>query len=210
MPRGRAANGSGLQPRKRADGRWECRFQVGINPSTGKTKYKCIYGKTAQECVQKLRAATAAVDAGTYHEPQRMTLRDWLDIWFTLESGCSLPDSFWSGGTLVKEKFVLNGVESAKVETVSRSGYGFYIRFKLPQLGNEPIGAVRVTLDGYQAGKQAQNVVVTVSENISPFRYTPQEHYQNQHYYFYTPSSEGYDDVVGASTTLRAPATCSS
>ncbi|MBE5811813.1 MAG: site-specific integrase [Clostridiales bacterium] len=82
MPRGRAANGSGLQPRKRADGRWECRFQVGINPSTGKAKYKCIYGKTAQECVQKLRAATAAVDAGTYHEPQRMTLRDWLDIWY--------------------------------------------------------------------------------------------------------------------------------
>ncbi|MBQ4579584.1 MAG: hypothetical protein IJA83_02895 [Clostridia bacterium] len=32
--------------------------------------------------MQKLRAATAAVDAGTYHEPQRMPLRDWLDIWY--------------------------------------------------------------------------------------------------------------------------------
>ena len=102
-----------------------------------------------------------------------------------------------------KEKFVLSGAEGAEVETVSRSGYGFYIRFKLPQLGNEPIGAVRVTLDGYQAGTQAQDVVVTVSENISPFRYTPQEHYQNQHYYFYTPNSEDYDDVVGASTAFR-------
>ena len=102
-----------------------------------------------------------------------------------------------------KEKFVLSGAEGAEVENVSKSGYGFYIRFKLPQLGNEPIGAVRVTLDGYQAGTQAQDVVVTVSENISPFRYTPQEHYQNQHYYFYIPNSEDYDDVVGAYTAFR-------
>lgn len=127
----------------------------------------------------------------------------WLDIWFTLEDGCSLPDSFWSGGTLVKEKFVLNGIEGAEVETASRSADGFYIRFKLPQLGNEALGAVRVALDGYKAGTMAQDVVVTVSENISPFRYTPQEHYQNQHYYFYTPNSEGYDDLAEASTTFR-------
>jgi len=127
----------------------------------------------------------------------------WLDIRFTLKDGCSLPDSFWSGGTLNKEKFVLSGVAGAAVETVSRSGSGFYIRFKLPQLGNVPIGAVRVNLDGYQAGTQAQDVVVTFSENISPFRYTPQEHYQNQHYYFCTPNGEDYDELVGAYTTLQ-------
>ena len=127
----------------------------------------------------------------------------WLDIWFTLEDGCSLPDSFWSDGSLVKDKFVLSGIEGAKVDTVSKSSLGYYIRFKLPQLGNEALGAVKITLDGYEAGEMAQDVVVTVSENISPFRYTPQEHYQNQHYYFYTPNSEGYDDLVGASTTFR-------
>lgn len=114
----------------------------------------------------------------------------WLEIYFTLEDGCSLPDSFWSGGTLVKEKFVLNGIEGAEIETVSRSSQGFYIRFKLPQLGNQPVGAIRIVLDGYEAGTMAQDVVVTVSENISPFRYTPQEHYMNQHYSFYDPSNE--------------------
>ena len=81
MARGRAANGSGLQPRKRTDGRWEARYETGIDPRTGKTQYKCIYGKTAEECAKKLRAATAAVDAGTYMEPSRMTLGRWLDIW---------------------------------------------------------------------------------------------------------------------------------
>lgn len=81
MARGRAANGSGLQPRKRSDGRYEARCEVGLDPRTGKTRYKCIYGKTAAEVAEKLRAATAAVDAGTYMEPQRMPLRNWLDIW---------------------------------------------------------------------------------------------------------------------------------
>lgn len=165
------------------------------------------YGKHANGCSYLIYMESD--EAYVYQEPVYdstsfwASTDYWLDIWFTLEEGCSLPDSFWSSGNLVKDKFVLNGVESAKVETVSRSADGFYIRFKLPQLGNEALGAVRVTLDGYKAGKMAQDVIVTVSENISPFRYTPQEHYQNQHYYFYTPNSEGYDDVVGASTTFR-------
>ena len=40
-----------------------------------------IYGKTSAEVAEKLRAVTASVDAGTYQEPQRMLLRDWLDVW---------------------------------------------------------------------------------------------------------------------------------
>ena len=86
VARGRAANGSGLQPRKRADGRYEARCVTGIDPLTGKAKYKYIYGKTSDECARKLRAAVAAVDAGTYIEPKRMKLSEWLDIW--LEDYC--------------------------------------------------------------------------------------------------------------------------
>ena len=81
MPRKRAVNGSGLQPRKRADGRWECRIRTGIDPGTGKAIVKSIYGKTAEECAKKLRAAATAIDNGTYSEPSKMTLGQWLDIW---------------------------------------------------------------------------------------------------------------------------------
>ena len=42
MPRKRAANGSGLQPRQRKDGRWEARFKTGIDPGTGKPVYKTV------------------------------------------------------------------------------------------------------------------------------------------------------------------------
>ena len=81
MARGRAANGSGMQPRKRSDGRWEVRFSCGIDPATGKTKTKSIYGKTAAEVAEKLRRATADVDAGDYLDPQKMKLSEWLHEW---------------------------------------------------------------------------------------------------------------------------------
>ncbi len=81
MPRGTSVNGSGMQPRKRADGRWECRYQTGVDLGTGKAILKSVYGKTAEECARKLRAAVAAIDAGTYFEPERMPLKQWLDIW---------------------------------------------------------------------------------------------------------------------------------
>lgn len=81
MARGRAANRSGMQPRKRKDGLWECRFTVGTDPASGKPIRKSIYGKTSAEASEKLRAAVASVDAGSYQEPQKMRLKDWLLLW---------------------------------------------------------------------------------------------------------------------------------
>lgn len=80
MARGRAANGSGLQPRQRKDGLWEVRYSAGLKPN-GKPNRKSVYGKTAAEVAEKLRAITAAVDAHTYIEPQKMPLGEWLDVW---------------------------------------------------------------------------------------------------------------------------------
>ena len=81
MPRGRAANGSGTQPRLRPDGRWEIRYTAGIDPGTGKLIRKSLYGRTSEEVARKLRGITAAVDAGTWQEPKRMPLAEWLDTW---------------------------------------------------------------------------------------------------------------------------------
>lgn len=91
MARKRAANGSGLQPRLRTDGRWEARYQIGIDPETGKAIKRSIYVDTSEECAKRLRAATAAVDAGTYIDPNRMTVREWMDIWLNEYCGAIKP-----------------------------------------------------------------------------------------------------------------------
>lgn len=60
---------------------WEARYTIGYDAGTGKQIQKSISGKTQKEVAQKLKAATAAIDAGTYIEPSKMTVAQWLDIW---------------------------------------------------------------------------------------------------------------------------------
>jgi len=60
---------------------WEARYTEGFDPGTGKQIQRSISGKTQTEVAQKLKAATAAIDAGTYTAPSKMTVGEWLDIW---------------------------------------------------------------------------------------------------------------------------------
>ena len=60
---------------------WEARYTVGFDPGTGKQVQKSVSGKTQKEVAQKLKAATAALDDGTYITPNKMTVAQWLDTW---------------------------------------------------------------------------------------------------------------------------------
>ena len=60
---------------------YEARYTEGFDPGTGKQIQRSITGKTQKEVTQKLKAATAAIDAGTYKAPCKMTVAQWLDIW---------------------------------------------------------------------------------------------------------------------------------
>jgi len=67
--------------RKRADGRWEARFTTGFDPASGKQIQKSIYGKTQKAVREKLAQITTELDAGTYMEPTKDTVGEWLDAW---------------------------------------------------------------------------------------------------------------------------------
>lgn len=83
----RAAQGSGTIRKKTItkNGKsytyWEARYTAGFDPGTGKQIQRSITGKTQREVAQKLKTATAAIDAGTYTAPSKMTVGEWLDIW---------------------------------------------------------------------------------------------------------------------------------
>ena len=62
---------------------WEARYTAGFDPGTGKQIQRSISGKTQKEVTQKLKAITAAIDAGTYTAPSKMTVKDWLNVWST-------------------------------------------------------------------------------------------------------------------------------
>ena len=60
---------------------WEAQVTVGSDPGTGKRIRKTFTGKTQKEVREKMQEAAAAVQNGTYFEPSKMTVGEWLDLW---------------------------------------------------------------------------------------------------------------------------------
>lgn len=87
------ANGSG-SIKRREDGRWEGRLMIGFDPKTGKVRRKSVYGKTQKEARQKLTELAKQVDDGTYTEPLKMTLQQWLEVWLKEYNGNIKPYSY--------------------------------------------------------------------------------------------------------------------
>ncbi|MBQ8237370.1 MAG: site-specific integrase [Oscillospiraceae bacterium] len=81
---------------------FEARYTAGYDPGTGKQIQRSITGKTQKEVSQKLKAATAAIDAKTYTAPSKMTVGQWLDIWTKEYLGGVKPLTVNSYKTAVK------------------------------------------------------------------------------------------------------------
>ena len=93
----RAAQGSGTIRKKTVtrNGKdytfWEARATIGRDPGTGKQIQRSFSGKTQKEVREKMQAAIAELNNGTYLEPLKMTVGEWLDIWVAEYLGNAKP-----------------------------------------------------------------------------------------------------------------------
>ena len=114
---------------------WEARYTAGRNPGTGKQIQRSITGKTQKEVAQKLKAATAAIDAGTYTAPSRMTVGQWLDIWTAEYLGAVKPRTVDLYKGVVKSR-IKPGLGAIKLETLTpHTVQSFYNAISKPQNG---------------------------------------------------------------------------
>ena len=60
---------------------WEARITTGYNPGTGKQIQRSFSGRTQKEVREKMQAVAVELNNGTYREPSKMTVGEWLDIW---------------------------------------------------------------------------------------------------------------------------------
>lgn len=83
MVNAKRANGSGSLRKVERNGKtyWEARYIAGYDRGTGKPIRRSVYGKTQRDASQKLTAATASINDGTYIPPNKQTLGQWLDVW---------------------------------------------------------------------------------------------------------------------------------
>lgn len=107
---GKAASGAGTIRKKTVmrNGKeytyWEARYTIGFDPGTGKQVQRSISGKTQKEVSKKLKAATTAIDTGTYQAPSKMTVGQWLDIWTAEYLGGVKPRTVDSYKSTVKHQ----------------------------------------------------------------------------------------------------------
>ena len=60
---------------------WESQVTLGYDPGSGKQIRKTFTGKTQKEVREKMQAAAVAVQDGSFFEPAKMTVSQWVDIW---------------------------------------------------------------------------------------------------------------------------------
>lgn len=114
---------------------WESRVTIGYDPGTGKQIQKSFTGKTQKEVAQKLKAATAAIDEGTYTAPSKMTVAQWLDIWTAEYLGAVKPSTVTSYKAAVRNH-LKPGLGAIKLEALNaHTVQSFYNGLCAPEKG---------------------------------------------------------------------------
>lgn len=81
MARSKRDNGDGaVRPQPRPDGRWEARLAY-VDPATGASKRKSVYGKTKGEVKTKLKEVQARLEDGQPASDATITLEEWALQW---------------------------------------------------------------------------------------------------------------------------------
>lgn len=100
---------------------WKARYSCGFDPGTGKQIQRSITGKTQKEVAEKLREATAAIDAGTYTAPSKMTLGEWLDIWAADYLGGVKPSTVTAYALNIR-RYIRPALGAVKLDTLNAHG----------------------------------------------------------------------------------------
>ena len=118
---------------------WEARYTAGYDPGTGKQIQRSISGKTQKEVAIKLKEATAALDAGTYTAPTKLTVGQWLDIWEAEYLGGVKPATVCSYKSSIKNHIKPN-LGAIKLDALTPHAIqGFYNSLGMDEEGQEPL-----------------------------------------------------------------------
>lgn len=181
MPRGKQtkknAPGAGTIRKKTVlrNGReysyWEARFTIGFDPGTGKQKQKSVTGKTQKEVAQRLRQITSELDRGTYLEPCKMTLGQWMDIWQKTYLGSVKPRTVEAYQSDIKNH-IKPAMGAIKLEALNTPDIqAFYNRLFKPESENvKPLSPKTIRLIHGILHKSLQQAVA-----IGYLRFNPTE-----------------------------------
>lgn len=81
---------------------WEGQVTVGWDPGTGKQKRKTFSGKSQKDVLEKMQAAAVDVSEGDWFEPEKLTVKQWFDIWLEEYSADKKPLTVQQYGSMAR------------------------------------------------------------------------------------------------------------
>lgn len=113
---------------KRKDGRWEGRYKIG-NTSTGKTKYRSVYGKTYTEVKNKMYDVSV-ITTSTPTNRRDLKLCELLNLWFNANSvkhkGSTENKYLWT-----MEKHIIPELGNLKLSQITSAVINDFLKRKL-------------------------------------------------------------------------------
>lgn len=97
---------------------WEGRAVVGYDPATGRPIRRSVSGKTQAEVRKKLSEILTAVDNGTYQEPMKLTVGDWVQEWLDTYAAHSVKEYTLSTYRLIQKNHIKPRMGAMKLQTV--------------------------------------------------------------------------------------------
>jgi integrase len=97
---------------KRKDGSWHGYITVGKNLKTDDPKRKYYYGRTRKDVQEKIKDAVNKMQNGTYIEPSKLTVAEWLNTWIEEYQKTSLRLTTWESYKTVIDCHIIPAIGS--------------------------------------------------------------------------------------------------
>jgi len=111
------ANGEG-SIYQRKDGRWMGSITTGRDKK-GKTIRKVVYGITKTEVVKKLDNIKHDIHIGAYVEPDKMTVKEWLEYWLTCYKKIKLKPRTYDSYESISNTHIIPNIGTIKLQKLT-------------------------------------------------------------------------------------------
>lgn len=144
----RRGNGEGSITYRKKDKRWQGYVTVGYDPEKQQPKKQYFYGKTRREVQERINEALGKVQAGTYREPSKLTMAEWLTTWLNEYMKPSLRPTTWESYQVQVEKHISPALGLLRLNQLQTS--------HLQKLYNDKLSGGRA--DGKEGGLSPKSV----------------------------------------------------
>ena len=114
---------------KRADGRWQVAVLIGYDEK-GKPRRKYFYSKDREEVAQKMNQALNQVYSGSFLDPAKITLEEWLQAWLKGRKPY-LAESSYMKHEVIMRRHIIPELGGAKLKNVTTRGIQTLLNDKL-------------------------------------------------------------------------------